>query len=171
VRCLQIDGQRNGIRAVLDALHADIIPSSVCLSACRVRADFKCQRVVLLVPAVWQRIVCMPPVSGVYCMGCRLPEETFCLRRSAHAYSAIPLLQLHADVRTIRSKSFASAHSLRFPRVKRVRWDKGPTDIETDESLQARIDANLGSVLSVGASMELAQVSLSMQGLGIRDIP
>lgn len=45
------------------------------------------------------------------------------------------LLQLQADVRTIISRTFATQHSLRFPRVTRIRWDKSPLDVQTDDEL------------------------------------
>lgn len=55
--------------------------------------------------------------------------------------------QVQADVRTIRSRNFASRHSLRFPRVHRVRWDKAPTDIQTDAQLWAVVEANKGAIV------------------------
>ena len=46
-------------------------------------------------------------------------------------------LQVKGDVRLIRSKQFATAYSLRFPRVTRVRFDddKGPCDTLTHQEL------------------------------------
>ena len=55
--------------------------------------------------------------------------------------------QVQADVRTIRSRNFASRHSLRFPRVQRVRWDKAPTDIQTDAELWHIVESNKGSIV------------------------
>ena len=59
--------------------------------------------------------------------------------------------QIQADVRTIMSKTFASRHSLRFPRCKRVRWDKSPMDIQTDHELWDIVESNKGAI--VGASL------------------
>ena len=59
-------------------------------------------------------------------------------------------VQIQADVRTIMSRTFASRHSLRFPRCVRVRWDKSPTDIQTDQDLWEIVESNKGAI--VGAS-------------------
>lgn len=45
------------------------------------------------------------------------------------------------------SKNFASRHSLRFPRVQRVRWDKGPLDIQTDQELWDIVESNRGAIV------------------------
>lgn len=45
------------------------------------------------------------------------------------------LLQLKGDVRMIHSRVFKAEHSLRFPRVTRVRWDKSPRDCFTHQQL------------------------------------
>ena len=58
--------------------------------------------------------------------------------------------QVLADVRTIMSKTFASRHSLRFPRCTRVRWDKSPLDVQTDQDLWEIVESNKGAI--VGAS-------------------
>ncbi len=60
-------------------------------------------------------------------------------------------MQILADVRTIISKTFASRHSLRFPRCIRVRWDKSPMDVQTDQDLWEIIESNKGAI--VGASL------------------
>ncbi len=56
-------------------------------------------------------------------------------------------VQVQADVRTIVSKQFASRHSLRFPRVQRVRWDKGPLDVQTDQELWDIVESNQGAIV------------------------
>lgn len=56
-------------------------------------------------------------------------------------------MQVQADVRTIVSKQFASRHSLRFPRVQRVRWDKSPLDIQTDQELWDTVESNQGAIV------------------------
>ena len=47
------------------------------------------------------------------------------------------------------SKTFASRHSLRFPRCKRVRWDKSPMDIQTDQELWDIVESNKGAIVGV----------------------
>ncbi len=54
--------------------------------------------------------------------------------------------QIQADVRTIMSQTFASRHSLRFPRCKRVRWDKSPLDVQTDQDLWDIVESNKGAI-------------------------
>jgi hypothetical protein len=61
-------------------------------------------------------------------------------------------LQVQADVRTIRSRNFASRHSLRFPRVQRIRWDKAPTQIQTDAELWHIIESNKGAIVGAHCS-------------------
>lgn len=55
-------------------------------------------------------------------------------------------MQIQADVRTIMSRTFASRHSLRFPRCTRVRWDKSPLDIQTDQDLWDIVESNKGAI-------------------------
>jgi len=49
-------------------------------------------------------------------------------------------------VRTIISKDFATRHSLRFPRVERIRYDKSPFDVQTDQELWDLVNQNKGVV-------------------------
>ena len=55
--------------------------------------------------------------------------------------------QIQADVRTIMSRTFASRHSLRFPRCVRVRWDKSPAQVQTDQDLWDVVEANKGAIM------------------------
>jgi hypothetical protein len=71
-------------------------------------------------------------------------------------------VQVQADLRTIVSKTFASRHSLRFPRVQRVRWDKGPMDIQTDQELWQIVESNQGAI--VGMPMHSSLLKLSSSG-------
>lgn len=73
-------------------------------------------------------------------------------------------MQIQADVRTIMSKTFASRHSLRFPRCVRVRWDKSPMDIQTDQDLWEIVENNKGAI--VGTS--LAGLSRPYNLMGVR---
>ena len=52
------------------------------------------------------------------------------------------VVQILADVRLITSKVFAAQYSLRFPRIKRVRWDKSAADVQTQEDLWNFLEAN-----------------------------
>ena len=54
--------------------------------------------------------------------------------------------QVQADVRTIISRDFATRHSLRFPRVERIRYDKSPFDVQTDQQLWDLVNQNKGVV-------------------------
>ena len=63
-------------------------------------------------------------------------------------------VQIQADVRTIMSRTFASRHSLRFPRCMRVRWDKSPMQVQTDQDLWDIVEANKGAIM--GESCRLA---------------
>lgn len=54
--------------------------------------------------------------------------------------------QVQADVRTIISRDFATRHSLRFPRVERIRYDKSPFDVQTDQELWDLVNQNKGVV-------------------------
>ena len=54
--------------------------------------------------------------------------------------------QVQADVRTIISKDFATRHSLRFPRVERIRYDKSPFDVQTDQELWDLVNQNKGVI-------------------------
>ncbi|DBA86388.1 TPA: hypothetical protein ACH3X2_005613 [Trebouxia sp. C0005] len=65
------------------------------------------------------------------------------------------VLQVQADVRTIISKDFATRHSLRFPRVERIRYDKSPFDVQTDQELWDLVNQNKGAVTG-GESLGLA---------------
>ncbi|DBA75732.1 TPA: hypothetical protein ACH3X1_010149 [Trebouxia sp. C0004] len=65
------------------------------------------------------------------------------------------VLQVQADVRTIISKDFATHHSLRFPRVERIRYDKSPFDVQTDQELWDLVNQNKG-VVTGGESLGLA---------------
>lgn len=56
-------------------------------------------------------------------------------------------MQIQADVRTIMSRTFASRHSLRFPRCTRVRWDKSPMDVQTDQDLWEIVESNKGAIV------------------------
>ena len=58
----------------------------------------------------------------------------------------ISVLQVQADVRTIISRDFATRHSLRFPRVERIRYDKSPLDVQTDQELWDLVNQNKGTV-------------------------
>lgn len=51
-----------------------------------------------------------------------------------------------ADIRAIVSKVFAASHSLRFPRVDRVRWDKSPADAMKESELDDLVKSNKGSL-------------------------
>ncbi len=64
-----------------------------------------------------------------------------------HQVGPFGVMQVQADVRTIVSKTFASRHSLRFPRVQRVRWDKSPMDIQTDQELWDIVESNQGAIV------------------------
>lgn len=55
------------------------------------------------------------------------------------------ILQVQADVRTILSRDFATRHSLRFPRVERIRYDKSPFDVQTDQQLWDLVNQNKGA--------------------------
>lgn len=55
-------------------------------------------------------------------------------------------IQVQADVRTIISRDFATRHSLRFPRVERIRYDKSPFDVQTDQQLWDLVNQNKGVV-------------------------
>ena len=57
------------------------------------------------------------------------------MRRSAE--QPVPCTQVKGDVRLIKSANFATAYSLRFPRVTRVRFgdDKGPQHTMTHQEL------------------------------------
>ena len=44
------------------------------------------------------------------------------------------------------SRTFASRHSLRFPRCTRVRWDKSPLDVQTDQDLWDIVESNKGAI-------------------------
>jgi len=55
-------------------------------------------------------------------------------------------VQVQADVRTIISKDFATRHSLRFPRVERIRYDKSPFDVQTDQELWDLVNQDKGVV-------------------------
>lgn len=68
-------------------------------------------------------------------------------------------LQVQADVRTIVSKTFASRHSLRFPRVQRVRWDKSPLDIQTDRDLWQIVESNKGAIVGEPHLITLSHLS------------
>jgi len=54
------------------------------------------------------------------------------------------VMQVKADVRPIRSKVFATSHSLRFPRVMAIRWDKPWRDVLTQAELREQVQAALG---------------------------
>ncbi len=53
-------------------------------------------------------------------------------------------MQVNADVRTIVSKTFASDYSLRFPRVTRMRLDKGAADATSTAELRDLVASNKG---------------------------
>lgn len=57
--------------------------------------------------------------------------------------------QVQADVRTIISRDFATRHSLRFPRVERVRYDKSPFDVQTDGQLWELVEQNKGVLVGM----------------------
>lgn len=61
-----------------------------------------------------------------------------------HGKLIFPVVQVQADVRTIISRDFATRHSLRFPRVDRIRYDKSPFDVQTDQELWDVIDQKGG---------------------------
>ncbi len=54
--------------------------------------------------------------------------------------------KIQADIRLIRSTNYATQHSLRFPRVQRVRYDKSYADIQTDEGLWEQIEHAKGGI-------------------------
>ena len=56
------------------------------------------------------------------------------------------VLQIKADIRTIVSRAFATKYSLRFPRIDRVRWDKNPADVMTEQELEELVEKNKGSL-------------------------
>lgn len=58
-------------------------------------------------------------------------------------------VQVQADVRTILSRDFATRHSLRFPRVERIRYDKSPFDVQTDKQLWDLVNQNKGGMIGV----------------------
>ncbi|KAK9803302.1 hypothetical protein WJX72_010348 [[Myrmecia] bisecta] len=64
------------------------------------------------------------------------------------------VLQIQADVRTITSKVFATSHSLRFPRVDRIRWDKSPLDIQTQQQLWNIVEQNKGAIFGMNGEVE-----------------
>ncbi|KAL6769116.1 LIG4 [Auxenochlorella protothecoides x Auxenochlorella symbiontica] len=53
------------------------------------------------------------------------------------------VLEVHADLRTIPSSTFATKLSLRFPAVHDIRWDKVPCQATTDAELRDRIREGL----------------------------
>ena len=57
--------------------------------------------------------------------------------------------QVQADVRTILSRDFATRHSLRFPRVERIRYDKSPFDVQTDQQLWDLVNQNKGGMIGM----------------------
>ena len=65
-------------------------------------------------------------------------------------------LQVQADVRTIISRDFATRHSLRFPRVERIRYDKSPFDVQTDQELWDLVNQNKGTVSGERTSLRAA---------------
>lgn len=48
--------------------------------------------------------------------------------------------QVKGDVRMIYSRVFTASHSLRFPRVTAIRWDKGLRDCYTHKELQDDVE-------------------------------
>eukprot|EP00884_Botryococcus_braunii_P020215 jgi/Botrbrau1/6878/Bobra.152_2s0034.1 len=64
------------------------------------------------------------------------------------------VLQIKADVRLIQSINYATHHSLRFPRVERVRYDKSYMDIQTNEGLWEYIQQNKGAILDGKGPLE-----------------
>ena len=63
-------------------------------------------------------------------------------KKGARHQKALGVVQVLADVRLITSKVFAAQYSLRFPRIKRVRWDKSAADVQTQEDLWTFLEAN-----------------------------
>ena len=71
-----------------------------------------------------------------------------CLRHEVNV--AVPAdEQVQADVRTILSRDFATRHSLRFPRVERIRYDKSPFDVQTDQQLWDLVNQNKGGMIGM----------------------
>ena len=52
-------------------------------------------------------------------------------------------MQVTGDVRLIKSKEFMTDHSLRFPRVTAVRFDKESRDTKTHQELLEDVDRKL----------------------------
>ncbi|EFN52891.1 hypothetical protein CHLNCDRAFT_138420 [Chlorella variabilis] len=50
------------------------------------------------------------------------------------------VVQISADLRTIRSTQFKTGYSLRFPKVHSVRWDKTATIVSSIKDLQGRVE-------------------------------
>jgi hypothetical protein len=59
----------------------------------------------------------------------------------------------------IQSVNYATHHSLRFPRVERVRYDKSYMDIQTNEGLWEHIQQHKGAIL--GAPLSRLSLSIS----------
>ena len=68
------------------------------------------------------------------------------VQQARHLLGHCLAAQVQADVRTIISKDFATRHSLRFPRVERIRYDKSPFDVQTDQELWDLVNQNKGVV-------------------------
>lgn len=49
----------------------------------------------------------------------------------------------------IQSNNYATHHSLRFPRVQRVRYDKSYMDVQTNEGLWEYIQQSKGAIFGV----------------------
>lgn len=67
------------------------------------------------------------------------------------------VLTIKGDLRFIRNNVFATAYSVRFPKVHNVRTDKGGLDIETHEKI----------ILDARAAPKSVLVSRSRDGSGI----
>lgn len=59
---------------------------------------------------------------------------------------------MKGDVRLIKSMQFATAFSLRFPRVTRVRFDKGPQDTMTHQELLEDVEKKRAGGARAGAA-------------------
>ena len=66
-------------------------------------------------------------------------------------------------------RNFASRHSLRFPRVHRVRWDKAPTDIQTDAELWHIVESNKGAIIGAPCCPVPAQLPELLGNIACKD--
>ena len=71
-------------------------------------------------------------------------------------------MQIHADLRLIESRVFKSRYSLRFPRIERLRYDKGPDNIVTEEEVDTHREKR-----AKGARIHFARISAKIWCLSV----